>query len=74
MKKEFVRGNMSEEGYYYNIIEVAEAKSAEEANTLLKTGYELLKIAEKTILTLSTVEAGRFSLLGCSWVSCSLPF
>jgi hypothetical protein len=41
---------MSEEGYYSNIIEVAEAKSAEEANALLKTGYELLKIAEKTIV------------------------
>jgi hypothetical protein len=34
---------MREEGYYSNIMEVVEAKSAEEANALLKTGYELLK-------------------------------
>jgi len=35
---------------YSDVVEVAEAKSAEKANALLKKGYELLKVVEKTVL------------------------
>jgi len=45
-------------------IEVAEANIAtSKANTIIELA-----------LTLSTAEAGRFSLLGCSLVGCSSPF
>ncbi|MDH2899751.1 MAG: hypothetical protein PXY39_02155 [archaeon] len=48
---------MTEERYYEGIGEIKEARSAEEANKLLSQSWEILRIAEETILDLTRKES-----------------